>query len=119
MGLRQDMVRTRSSCRPRSADAEGPACLEFNQEFLLRRGLGGPCCRKSQLPRGTCSACVETRISPMIGAHVRIHDQMMAIKTIEDLGSASATARIRCQLAVRIRTPELGFWVPEGADGAG
>lgn len=55
----------------------------------------------------------------MIGAHVRIHDQMMAIKTIEDLGSASATARIRSQLAVRIRTPELGFWVPEGADGAG
>lgn len=58
----------------------------------------------------------ETTVSSMISARVWIHDQLMAIKAIEDLGSASATARIRSLLAARIRTPELNsgaeLWVP-------
>lgn len=62
----------------------------------------------------------ETTVSSMTSAHVWIHDQqLMAIKALKDLGSASATARIRNLLAARIRTPELNSGYPKGADGAG
>lgn len=106
--------------RPRSADADEPACLEFSKEFLLRRGRDGPDRGRASCLEAPAVRAWETTVSSMTSAHVWIHDQqLMAIKALKDLGSASATARICNLLAARIRTPELNSGYPKGADGAG